>query len=55
MAQKFAVKSRAAPLEIASVAVPTPKPTTQSGGTSAIPMAVPAAALAVSDPGRMTA
>ncbi len=43
IAEKLAVKSSAAPRATASWRVPSPNPTTQSGGTSAIPTAAPAA------------
>src|SRR5512146_2701566 len=52
MADRFAVNSNAAPPATGSDAVPTPKPATQSGGTKAMPIAVPAAADVVSDAGR---
>ena len=40
------------PDAIGHAPVPSPKPVVQSGGTSAMPIAVPAAAAVVSDPGR---
>ncbi len=48
----FAVKSSAEPPATSQRAVPTPQPTTHSGGTRAMPMAAPAAVDAVPEGGR---
>ncbi|MND06453.1 hypothetical protein D3C83_278320 [compost metagenome] len=48
MAVKFAVNSKPAPCATSQLPVPSPHPAVPSGGTSEMPMAVPAAADAVS-------
>jgi hypothetical protein len=45
---KLAVNRSAAPRATSQLSVPRPQPQVQSGGTSEIPIAVPAAAEAVS-------
>jgi len=47
--QKFAVNSSVAPNATWELPIPMPKPPTHSGGTRAMPIAVPAAAATVSE------